>query len=107
MWNRSNGYVTAIFLIILLLTIGNYIFFSTNLSLIKANENWITHTLLVKTALDNTLQKITDAETEERGYLITGDSIYLNQYKKALPDLQKDIGTVKSLTEDNPAQQKR
>ncbi len=49
--------------------------------------------------LSNTLNdlefNLTNAETGQRGYLITQDQTYLVPYKTALPDVQKDLSTLK------------
>ena len=48
-----------------------------------------------------------DAETGNRGYLITGDEAYLQPYNDALRDLPIEVATFRSLTSDNPIQQRR
>jgi PAS domain S-box-containing protein len=59
---------------------------------------------VVSTELDRTgqiqrqtdilLSTITDAETGQRGYLLTGDPIYLDPYKSALRDLPGELKTL-------------
>ncbi len=46
-----------------------------------------------------------DAETGNRGYLITGDEAYLDPYNDAVRQLPKQLDTFGSLTSDSPVQQ--
>ena len=67
--------------------------------------NWVTHTHEVLTRLNSLLATLTDAETGERGYIITGDEHYLEPYEQALSRLAKQLQELKDLTSDNPQQQ--
>ena len=44
---------------------------------------WVDHTNQVILQLENTLSVMKDAETGQRGYLLTGDDNYLDPYKGA------------------------
>lgn len=107
MFSKFGPYISSIFALFLLFALGNIFFFYYNLRSINNNENWVQHTLIVKSALANTLQAVTDAETGERGYLISEDKNFLVPYNQALPQIKQDIESVQSLTIDNPLQQKR
>ena len=48
-----------------------------------------------------------DAETGQRGYLLTGDDSYLEPYQAALGAISKAIGDLRVLTSDNVHQQSR
>jgi len=72
----------------------------------EASE-WQNHTYEVLTNLDMTVARLVDAETGQRGYLLTGDEAYLEPYRTAIKNLDQTIGNLKSLTSDNPNQQKR
>ncbi|WP_017314665.1 PAS domain S-box protein [Mastigocladopsis repens] len=74
-------------------------FIDTSYQLIKTEEK-INH-------LGELLSLMKDAETGQRGYLLTGDEGYLDPYKVALANLDKKIEALRSLTTDNPKQQKR
>ena len=56
-------------------------------------------------ALDEALSTMKDAETGERGYIITGEDAYLEPYNSAVANIQKQINRAKSLTADDPRQQ--
>ncbi len=47
---------------------------------------------------------VTDAETGQRGYLITGDAFYLKHYNDALQSLDGELVMLRNLVNDNPRQ---
>jgi PAS domain S-box-containing protein len=65
------------------------------------NDHWVSHTHEVIAQLETTLSTITDAETGERGYLLTGDDSYLAPYNAALSQIGADLNHLKDLTADN------
>ncbi|MGC2467809.1 MAG: CHASE3 domain-containing protein [Candidatus Acidiferrum sp.] len=70
-------------------------------------DAWQNHTYEVLANLDNTEAKLVDAETGQRGYLLTGDEAYLEPYRAAIKNINQTIGNLKNLTSDNPNEQKR
>jgi PAS domain S-box-containing protein len=69
--------------------------------------DWQKHTYEVLRALDETKARLVDAETGQRGYLLTGDDAYLDTYRASIKNLDQVTGHLKDLTSDNPNQQKR
>ena len=65
------------------------------------------HTYEVSKTLDETLVRLVDAETGQRGYLLTGDEAYLAPYHAAIQNLDQATRHLKDLISDNPNQQKR
>jgi hypothetical protein len=55
--------------------------------------------------LEATLSIMVDAETGERGYIISGDETFLEPYRAALDGINEHIKELKQLTADNPNQQ--
>jgi len=55
-------------------------------------------------ALDEAIQ---DAERGERGFIITGNTEYLEPYMRGVTDAPTRLAEFKKLTEDNPEQQRR
>jgi PAS domain S-box-containing protein len=51
----------------------------------------------ILTAIDNIQATLVDAETGQRGYLLTGDSSYLEPYNRALQEFPNDLATLKRL----------
>jgi len=72
----------------------------------EASE-WRKHTYEVLRNLDETVARLVDTETGQRGYLLTGEESYLEPYHAAIKNIDRTIGDLKSLTSDNPNQQKR
>ncbi|MBL8952947.1 MAG: response regulator, partial [Myxococcaceae bacterium] len=64
-------------------------------------------TLRVTRLLDQVVATITDAETGQRGYLLTGDELYLTPYHAALQQLPIVAEDVKTELRDDPAQAAR
>jgi methyl-accepting chemotaxis protein len=90
--------------LVLLLIAG--VSYSTTDGLIE-NEKWVTHTQLVRTRLADLLSEIKDAETGQRGYLLTGVESYLQPYLDATKQARDSLEEVQKLTADNPDQQRR
>ncbi|GBG13056.1 methyl-accepting chemotaxis protein [Novimethylophilus kurashikiensis] len=92
-------------ILLVLVVVGNTSYHST----IKLTEaaHWREHTYSVLAQLDQLLVKLQDAETGQRGYVITGDEQYLGPYRAALPEIDRIQQTLRRLTTDNPVQQQR
>ncbi|RYZ71614.1 MAG: HAMP domain-containing protein [Proteobacteria bacterium] len=70
-------------------------------------SSWVTHTYKVIAAYDEVRSLVKDAESSQRGYVITGEERFLEPYQAARTKMNDAIALVKKLTEDNPSQQKR
>ncbi len=77
-----------------------------SLRFIDTNQ-WVVHTHEVLQELEGTLATLTTAETQERGYIITGDETYLQPYQTAVSQIPTHIQALKDLIADNPDQQQR
>ncbi len=78
-----------------------------NTARFTAASEWRKHTYEVLRNLDATVARLVDAETGQRGYVLTGKEAYLEPYRAAIKEVGQTIATLKSLTSDNPNQQKR
>ena len=67
---------------------------------------WVTHTHLVLEKLDAVLTNLIDAETGQRGYIITGEESYLEPYNDARAHVNQNVTELRSLTVDNATQQR-
>ncbi len=76
-----------------------------NVEVLRANNQQIIHTHRVIVAVDEVLSAAQDAETGQRGYLLTGDLQYLQPYEAASRDLARRLDEVGDLTKDSPTQQ--
>ncbi|MBW4540503.1 MAG: response regulator [Myxacorys chilensis ATA2-1-KO14] len=72
--------------------------------LVEARQ-WEQHTYEVLDGLKDILALVQDAETGQRGYLLTGDKQYLQPYENAAKGLDQKLEAVRQLTQDNPSQQ--
>lgn len=73
----------------------------------NANERqWMNHTHLVLEKLDSLSTNLIDAETGERGYLLTGEESYLAPYNGAAGRVHENSRDLRELTADNPIQQR-
>jgi signal transduction histidine kinase len=93
----------AAFALLILLAIGVLSFRSTVQD--DRDRGWVTHTHIVIEKLQTILIDITEAETGQRGYLLTGDKRYLAPYIAGVSHVHGDIEMLRELTSDNPRQQ--
>jgi PAS domain S-box-containing protein len=71
------------------------------------NEHWVSHTHQVLTELEATLSTLKDAESGQRGYLLTGEERYLEPYHSAIARINQQVVGLQQLTADNNRQQQR
>jgi PAS domain S-box-containing protein len=67
----------------------------------------VQHTYEVLADTDYILRLITEIQNSQRGYTITGDSLYLASYLTGIDSINTYVADLKRLTTDNPLQQKR
>jgi CheY-like chemotaxis protein/signal transduction histidine kinase len=86
-----------------------------------AARGWVNHTYDVKGHTQALLSKLDDAETGERGYILTGDEGFLEPYEESLKNssdarpksdaldqhhsIAEELDILRRLTPDNPTQQ--
>jgi PAS domain S-box-containing protein len=73
----------------------------------RKSARWENHTYLVMRELNQLLSAMDDAETGQRGFIITGNEDYLQPYTEALTNVHQRLASLRSLTKDNPRQQKQ
>jgi signal transduction histidine kinase/CheY-like chemotaxis protein len=67
-------------------------------------QRMVEHTLTVQKAITSTLSMMQDAETGQRGYLLTGDPEYLEPYQNAVAAIAPQLEMLGDMTADNPEQ---
>lgn len=72
----------------------------------REDIRWVMHSHLVLEALDALNTNLADAETGQRGFIITGEAPYLLPYNDALDHVQENAKSLRELTSDNPVQQR-
>jgi len=70
-------------------------------------RDWQIHTYDVIQRLQATFSILQDAETGQRGYVLTGQNSYLQPFYEAVAKVRDDLGRLYVLTSDNPRQQER
>lgn len=74
---------------------------------LQANYQSVSHTYEVLAVIQQIEPALVDAETSQRGYIITGEDRYLEPYVRAVRSAEDGIAKFESLTQDNPHQQRR
>jgi CHASE3 domain sensor protein len=74
---------------------------------VRDSVGLVTHTLQVERQFGLARTLLTEAETGQRGYLLTGDESYLEPNIQALTALPGVLAKLKDLTADNQTQQQR
>lgn len=74
---------------------------------LATNAFWLAHSWQVVHQVERVLGSAVNAETGERGYLISGSDGYLAPYTTALQELPGELDHLDMLTADNPDQQER
>lgn len=88
---------------VLLIVISTLTYNRTNQFL--ASSRWVDHTYSVIVQINLLFSGLKDAETAQRGFLLTNDEKFLESYHKAIATLPNAILQLKLLTKDNPVQQ--
>ncbi|HUD53317.1 CHASE3 domain-containing protein [Parvibaculum sp.] len=73
----------------------------------REKQDFVIHTYRAIRTAEALLTDMLDAETGQRGYLLTGRPAYLAPYQGASKRAAEDFALLTELTEDNPRQQKR
>jgi len=97
-----SGFITSI---ILVLVVGVLSYRSINT--FRQDTDYVDHTQQVIKTSGNLLQSMIDAETGMRGYVATEKPAFLDPYNAAIPNIGKDINTLKQLISDNPIEVRR
>lgn len=70
-------------------------------------HQWVVHTHRVIIASTNFQKQLVDAETGQRGFLLTNSSAYLSPYNSGRIGAIEELNRLQSLTRDNEKQQQR
>lgn len=105
---KSNRVYVPILLLFAFAVVGlnTWLAFRAVNSLVQS-DYWVDHTWQCVNQVERIMNSVKDAETGNRGYLITGDESYLTPYVTAIHDLPLELNHFEKLTSDNPVQQAR
>ncbi|GEM_PF-2141538 len=97
--NRSHW---ALLLVLQFLAVFATYFFANKA---KDEDSMVRHTFLVQLSLERLLLDLDNAETNQRGYLLTGEDIFVAPYREARSRMLEEIAALRRLTADNSRQQ--
>ncbi len=98
----SIGYGLVLLALLLVGTVSFH-----NLRRLNEDSAWVTHTVEVLQKIESLSSKAVEAESGERGYLITQGAPYLTRFEELKPLIRDDVQSLRELTADNQAQQQR
>jgi CHASE3 domain sensor protein len=93
----------SISLSVLLISSGISYFSITQL---LESQRWVEHTSQVRLSLENLISLMKDAETGQRGFLLTGDEAFLEPFAGSKDKVTDFYIAAQQLTSDNDSQQK-
>ena len=70
-------------------------------------DHWAAHSLMVREASGHLFSLVQDAETGQRGFLLTSNDGYLEPFRTAQKEIPAAEDTLRRLTSDNSVQQSR
>ena len=77
------------------------------LAAVQTEDGWVRHTYVVLASIKDLEISLRDAESGQRGYVMTGDGRYLQPYTQAVGRIGAEQEDLRQLTLDNPVQQSR
>ena len=95
------------FVVVLALCVVNILVFVVSHKTAKSNESWVTHTNEVILLSSDLMGSMKDAETGQRGYLLTNNENYLTPYFHGIENSRLKLKALIDKTADNPQQQRR
>ncbi|SEK40570.1 response regulator [Parapedobacter koreensis] len=98
--NLKTGFGLSILLLIIS-SIVSYVCIDRLLN----SSNLVRHTHEVTQVLSQAVSSVREAESAQRGFLLTGNLLYMDPYSEACRQAHEYIDQVLQLTRDNPAQQ--
>ncbi|PMR88315.1 diguanylate cyclase [Xanthomonas arboricola] len=99
---RRRSQLALFFSALVFIAIGVGIFVGARRSL--ADAAWVSHTHEVIGRIDEIQARVLDAESAQRGFLLTGNDAYLLDYQTSVERLPILLGNLRRLIADNPAQ---
>ncbi|MEO8836396.1 MAG: PAS domain S-box protein, partial [Caldimonas sp.] len=104
MSRRAGRTVVAAVVIGAALLVGNAMLSVSNTRQLREESGRILHSNEVLLALDNVLALVRDAETGQRGYVITGKPEYLVPYQVAVASINQEMDRLERLIRDDRVQ---
>ena len=99
--NLQRGFGLSL-LVLIVSSVASYI----SIQKLSEQAGWVNHTNVVIQQSERAFSLLKDAESGQRGYLLTGNSVFLIPFKNAENTVFSVIDTLNYLTRDNATQQK-
>lgn len=96
--------VLVLIIVALGLSLALAVALSFNLTRMRESFAWVRHTNEVLRVLSEAERQLLEAESAERGYLLTGERSYLENYNRAQTEIPKLFATLGEAVSDNSAQ---
>ncbi|HSU39198.1 MAG TPA: CHASE3 domain-containing protein, partial [Polyangiaceae bacterium] len=96
------GYALAAVTLLLVALFG----YQTTEHLVE-NDHSVTHTTLVRESIARLFAGVVEAESGQRGFVITGREDFLEPYTRAMSEIERNYNDLRALVADNPAQMRR
>src|SRR5665213_3501069 len=102
--SKANSLIIAAFVLAFAIIALLYLRYDSDVS---EAQYWVDHTYTVQINIKDLLIAMDEAETGQRGYLLTGDDKFLSPYNAARDRAGLVFAKLKTLTSDNPVEQVR
>jgi hypothetical protein len=103
MKNKIQAFDLLLVLFVLVIVFMSALSFKRINGLIKASD-WVSKSDLIKLKLEQTLSYVKDAESCQRGFLLTRDSSFLQVYYATFPKVEGLLHDLDSMTLDNTSE---
>lgn len=90
----------------LMMVIMGWTLYDTTVSQIESSR-WVDHTQEVLQTIAEVNETVSRAESAQRGYLLSASDIFLTERDHAFAKVNNVVARLKTLTSDNPVQQRR
>ncbi len=100
----ENKFLAGIVVITLALGGMGWLCFRNAVEFITA-QDWVNHTYVVISKLELAQAFVSESDTQQRGYLLTGNPKFLAARQAAIAQLPAQLDGLATLTSDNPTQQ--
>ncbi|MDP3654531.1 MAG: diguanylate cyclase [Rhodoferax sp.] len=100
---RYKSLTSAIWVLLIAAILATAVLTQRSLSRLADSREVITHSLLVNKALNDVMNLMLDAETGQRGFLLSGRAPYLQPYYTALAQMRQARTALRSALSEDPS----
>jgi len=105
--NGNNRFAHRVFVVLTLAVLLNvFALYTAERSYRELHKaaGWVRHTQQAENLVEHVYRLTVDAETGQRGYLLTGDDAFLEPYSQARERISEKVARLRDLVADNPVQ---